>query len=1139
MNSRTTIIGILLFVVCLSKAQNPSINTDLPTIIPPSPSVAALMKFEEVPVNNYTGTPDISIPLYGVSSTSEAVALNLALKYHPSSIAVDEVASYVGLGWSLNAGGVISRTVKGLPDEHLQLGGGSAGLGKVGIYHTSVTNHENKIYDMMNSTQNGTAMDSEVYNKYLWETHIKGKFDTEHDLYQFNFMGFSGRFIIKKNITTGQLEVVHLNNDHPLKIVQEYNASNYVTNRFIIYDDKGFKYVFDAIEVTTQNSTTDVQTFYNSASANTTENMIFNSAFHLSKIYDQNNNLLIEYFFNTEIESRPERKNNKTITINHITSQNPSDLVNFIVNFSGVGDLGKLIPYSTLNISTQNIQTKKVKEIQVKNKAKIHFILEEGRLDGNTNAESYKLKEIQVKDWYGTMVKHFELFYDYSEVIEKRMILKEVREKALTGSKVLSHKMDYKTVSRNLNLIGKDYWGYFNLIPINHNGAQYRETTPSFCTSDVLQKMILPTGGALVFDFESNTYSHIGDEPVTDFTTNPDNTTTHVLNFPTLTTSSTQCSTLNFSSLTAIQYFDITTSFNGLNASLVLKKNGTQIASITCGGSLPCKYTFPYEAGALYEICLNSIYIGQTHTAALSLTATTLNPVQKQFLYGGGIRIKRIGFFENETVNSRFYENSAFQIGHTPVKEVEYSYAFFNQNQSSSGALCFAKPVFQSNLLSKIHLEANSGPNGFVIAQQVIEINYDSYTDYNNLAVLRTHGSDVGYQNVTVYETSKGKREYVYTSPIDSPEPPDSYSIIYPFFPSPNYDFKRGLLLMEKYYDDTNRLLTQTISTYDKDDTPVNKTIYTGIRTYSAVPCAIEYKFPNYEARYNDSVTCATQLSSLSYCQYMCNAVSTYIHYYPIFEAYGWPKLLSKKVINYFYQGNTSQDVETIEQFTYNTTNKKLASYSATNSANETLLSNYYYHSGNSIHTQNRISEIEKIEGFVNGVLTERKQMNYATNFTNTVAVLPQTIAVSKENRPLETRVRFLRYSPFGQPLELQQENGTTVCYIWGYSQSVPVAKIENIAYSSIPSPLITAIHAATTETQMETALNALRASTALADAMVTTMTYKPLVGIQTMVDPKGYKTFYHYDEFNRLERVIDMDGSILSENSYHYRTQN
>ena len=152
---------------------------------------------------------------------------------------------------------------------------------------------------------------------------------------------------------------------------------------------------------------------------------------------------------------------------------------------------------------------------------------------------------------------------------------------------------------------------------------------------------------------------------------------------------------------------------------------------------------------------------------------------------------------------------------------------------------------------------------------------------------------------------------------------------------------------------------------------------------------------------------------------------------------------------------------------------------------------------------------------------------------------MPQTISSSKENNSLDVRIRYIEYDQYCNPLEVQQENGVSISYIWGYNHTQPVAKIENIDYNSIPLNLRAAIHSATTESAMVSALTALRSDSALANAMVTTYTYIPLVGIKTMTDPKGYKTTYHYDNFNRLEKVTDMEGNILSENQYHYRTQN
>ena len=90
-----------------------------------------------VGVDEYTGTAQVSIPLYALSSQSTAIPITVDYA-DGRGVPVQEYATQVGLGWQLNAGGSISRVVRGLPDEELN---GYLGIGNNGTNWGSVVSY--------------------------------------------------------------------------------------------------------------------------------------------------------------------------------------------------------------------------------------------------------------------------------------------------------------------------------------------------------------------------------------------------------------------------------------------------------------------------------------------------------------------------------------------------------------------------------------------------------------------------------------------------------------------------------------------------------------------------------------------------------------------------------------------------------------------------------------------------------------------------------------------------------------------------------------------------------------------------------------------------------------------------------------
>jgi YD repeat-containing protein len=195
---------------------------------------------------------------------------------------------------------------------------------------------------------------------------------------------------------------------------------------------------------------------------------------------------------------------------------------------------------------------------------------------------------------------------------------------------------------------------------------------------------------------------------------------------------------------------------------------------------------------------------------------------------------------------------------------------------------------------------------------------------------------------------------------------------------------------------------------------------------------------------------------------------------------------------------------------------------------------------------RNHIDIPVKTENFVNTIRVSQEMTKFKI-YSSSGLILPDEIHSVKGNSDIDLnatinkKITYDSYDSNGNLLAYTIANGIKIGILWGYKDTLPIAKIENYNWgdiSTITTNNLRTLSETGTEADLIAALNNLRNNPDLDDAMITTYTYKPLIGISTITDPKGYTTYYEYDDFNRLKYVKDKDGKILSKNEYHYKGQ-
>jgi YD repeat-containing protein len=136
--------------------------------------------------------------------------------------------------------------------------------------------------------------------------------------------------------------------------------------------------------------------------------------------------------------------------------------------------------------------------------------------------------------------------------------------------------------------------------------------------------------------------------------------------------------------------------------------------------------------------------------------------------------------------------------------------------------------------------------------------------------------------------------------------------------------------------------------------------------------------------------------------------------------------------------------------------------------------------------------------------------------------------------------LHYTNYDSRGNLQSFTDRSGVHHSLIWGYRQTRPIAYIQNATWAQIRDVLgddrITNMANSTNTDVIRIDLATLRNNTPMPNAHIYTYTYQFPFGINSATNPSGITTFYEYDHFGRLITTRDRNLQILEQIIYNYR---
>ncbi|MEN1785816.1 MAG: RHS repeat domain-containing protein [Bacteroidota bacterium] len=516
------------------------------------------------------------------------------------------------------------------------------------------------------------------------------------------------------------------------------------------------------------------------------------------------------------------------------------------------------------------------------------------------------------------------------------------------------------------------------------------------------------------------------------------------------------------------------------------------------------------------------------------------------------------------------YALASRSFDYSQLSEFEYKTEFqtFSYSISELGRTAGSK-VGYTNVIEYKSNTKNSFPNGYTQYQYSFPAAFaefndrlaakpgeNNYPNFGNCEVEENGICDDLYTSTSIHNfflsgESRSRAEWEGLT--------DNY-LTGPTAPNPNYDWNRGLLLNKSVYASNDNIQIEHEYQY-KNYYPSNTNQPSKIYGIRLAECQ----------SFNDLLDDPGNIYPFRVMKYEINTdvakVLTAVKK-TIFD----PEDASDKVVTttaYQYEGNShtyatqiSQDIGSGRKqikalkypFDYNSAPAATGIISQMKSKriNTTPIEEFQYVESDNGHIDFMGAVLNEFTLNQGKILPHKtyelfKIYNNETNFQQSY-LHPVTDNIVKDSRFLEELI-INEYDDNGNILELEnKQTGMVTSYIWGYNKRYLLAKIENITYAQVSSQVSNlqsksnldddncTDSGSCNEKDLRTALNALR--NLVPQAMVTTYTYDPLIGITSITDPRGNTSYYQYDNLNRLQAVRDQQGRLLTDYEYHYKNQ-